>query len=756
MTNLINNFIFDNHRNNQLKRPKTNIKSKNIKRNIENNNKIKSIADDILQLKHRREDRNRLEGEKMFKKNNINFMPKFDDDFNFLIQKKKLQIEYQEPKPYKSSENSKIFVCVRKRPIFPKEIMEGEIDCVSAINPKVYIYDCKIKIDGYTKYIDVNEFNFDNAFNEKDNTHLLYKCSIQPSLDILLRGGVVTCFAYGQTGSGKTYTMKGIQDIAIENIFQIFYDLGRKNNNKFTFYISFYELYLGLLYDLLNNRNKLMALEDKNQRVQIYGLTEKKVESPEEMKSIIDFANDVRTTHNTVTNETSSRSHAVCNFIVKIQNKNNEKEYAKLSLVDLAGSERATETQSNDKNRLAEGADINKSLLALKECIRALDARKIKGNSEHHVPFRNSKLTLVLRDSFLGKADLCKIIMISCISPSNHSANHTINTLRYSMRLKEKIPSSSNNNNINNNFKNQFVPKKNNLINLNKNKKISKSPNIKRNISKNIEKFHVIDNRVNNKVHYSNGNINYSTEIRKKTLGLQHKKNKIVMKKISNNNILNRQKSPSFNNRIYNKNFEKQKTHTKISSKIYANIKPKLYESKTRKTENHKFSSIINNKKKDLQRSKANSRYINKTKVYQIKDNSEMKKNTKVNNTFENPIRYYPSYQGKDNTKGYNSFKGLKSNNQYNENNRNIDINIDIDPGKDLLNDHIDVINSQQKYLTEDGKLINKFKGLTKDNINKQIYKPVIENIIQSKMNYLNKLQDNIIEYKKLIYNYNK
>ena len=211
-----------------------------------------------------------------------------------------------------------------------------------------------------------------------------------------------------------------------------------------------------------------MALEDKNQRVQIYGLIEQQVESPKEMKSIIDFANRVRTTHNTVTNETSSRSHAICNFIIKIQNQNYEKEYAKLSLVDLAGSERATETQSNDKNRLAEGAEINKSLLALKECIRALDARKAKGNNEHHVPFRNSKLTLVLRDSFLGKDDLCRIIMISCISPSNHSANHTINTLRYSMRLKEKVPSSANSN-IRRQMDNKKLVK-NKVINLNKNK----------------------------------------------------------------------------------------------------------------------------------------------------------------------------------------------------------------------------------------------------------------------------------------------
>jgi kinesin family protein 2/24 len=81
-------------------------------------------------------------------------------------------------------------------------------------------------------------------------------------------------------------------------------------------------------------------------------------------------------------------------------------------------------------------------LLALKECIRALDARK-SGN-DTHVPFRASKLTLVLRDSFVSKSDKSKIIMIACVSPAYSSANHTINTLRYSDRLKEKTKSVSN------------------------------------------------------------------------------------------------------------------------------------------------------------------------------------------------------------------------------------------------------------------------------------------------------------------------
>ena len=82
--------------------------------------------------------------------------------------------------------------------------------------------------------------------------------------------------------------------------------------------MSFFEIYGGRLFDLLNNKNKLQVLEDKNQKVQIYGLEEKIALTPDDMRSIIDQANSIRTTHNTVTNETSSRSHAICNVINKI------------------------------------------------------------------------------------------------------------------------------------------------------------------------------------------------------------------------------------------------------------------------------------------------------------------------------------------------------------------------------------------------------------------------------------------------------
>lgn len=152
------------------------------------------------------------------------------------------------------------------------------------------------------------------------------------------------------------------------------------------------------------------------------------------MNQIIEYGHGERTTHCTVANDTSSRSHAICQ--IKVKNASN-KTVGKLLLVDLAGSERAADTLSNNRQRRMEGANINKSLLALKECIRALDMKK------DHVPFRASKLTMVLRDSFLNPTS-SKIVMIACINPGSSSADHTINTLRYASRLK----SDSNTNNV--------------------------------------------------------------------------------------------------------------------------------------------------------------------------------------------------------------------------------------------------------------------------------------------------------------------
>ena len=138
-----------------------------------------------------------------------------------------------------------------------------------------------------------------------------------------------------------------------------------------------------------------------------------------------------RTTHSTEANDTSSRSHAICQIMLR--EKGSGKLRGKLSLVDLAGSERGNDTKSHNSQRRNESAEINTSLLSLKECIRALGANK---NGTKHVPYRASKLTLLLKDCFTSSQ--AKTAMIATVSPGASSADHTLNTLRYADRIKEQ------------------------------------------------------------------------------------------------------------------------------------------------------------------------------------------------------------------------------------------------------------------------------------------------------------------------------
>merc|ERR1711997_852306 len=158
------------------------------------------------------------------------------------------------------------------------------------------------------------------------------------------------------------------------------------------------------------------------------GLTEKVVTCVEDVLKHIASGNNLRTSGQTSANAHSSRSHAVFQLILR--NTNLKKTlHGKFSLIDLAGNERGADTSSADRQTRMEGAEINKSLLALKECIRAL------GRKGAHLPFRASTLTQVLRDSFVG--DKSKTCMIAMVSPGLSSCEHTLNTLRYADRVKE-------------------------------------------------------------------------------------------------------------------------------------------------------------------------------------------------------------------------------------------------------------------------------------------------------------------------------
>ena len=192
--------------------------------------------------------------------------------------------------------------------------------------------------------------------------------------------------------------MNGLQSIAVKDLFERGIDYWENHQRNFTVTVSMYEIYGGKLYDLLNEHNQLSLREDKNNMIQIAGLKEQFVDNDDQILDLIKQGNTMRTTHATKANDTSSRSHAITQ--IKIQEQG-VRQCGKLLLVDLAGSERAQDCQSNNKDRQAEGAEINQSLLGLKECVRALDGQKGQASQGQHVPFRQSKLTMVLRDSFL-------------------------------------------------------------------------------------------------------------------------------------------------------------------------------------------------------------------------------------------------------------------------------------------------------------------------------------------------------------------
>ncbi|CAO3572215.1 unnamed protein product [Mortierella alpina] len=321
---------------------------------------------------------------------------------------------------------ARIRVCVRKRPLSNKEIHRGEKDMATVAGRQLAVDEPKVRLD-MTKFIERHKFVFDEVFDSDASNEDVYRRTAYPLVQYLFEGGKATCFAYGQTGSGKTYTMlddkQGLYVLAARDIFV---RLRSPENSHLSVYIGFYEIYQGQLHDLLNNRKKLHAREDGGGSVVVAGLKEYEIVNVEGLMQVFEYGNSARSTGSTRANADSSRSHAIMQLVLK--DRSTKTIAGKLSFIDLAGSERGADRGETDVKTRMEGAEINKSLLALKECIRALDQDK------KHTPFRQSKLTQVLKDSFVGNSRTC---MVATISPNNSNSEHTLNTLRYADRVKE-------------------------------------------------------------------------------------------------------------------------------------------------------------------------------------------------------------------------------------------------------------------------------------------------------------------------------
>ena len=325
-------------------------------------------------------------------------------------------------RPTQLPQKSRITVAIRKRPL--NHFAHEKNDIIRSDNKNsIEVVEVKQKVD-LTKYTNTHTFSFDEAFDETMSNKDIYNRCVKHLVDTVYEGGNATCFAYGQTGSGKTYTMLGSSTnpglflLAADDLFM-------KLPSGMFITVSFYEIYSGKLFDLLARRNPLRCLEDSNSNVNICGLSEHQVESSQELMQAIAMGSELRSQGSTGANDKSSRSHAILVITVR---RESQEVLGKFSFIDLAGSERGADTMHSERMTRLEGAQINRSLLALKECIRALDLGK------RYVPFRGSKLTEVLRDSFVGN---CKTVMIGNISPSSWSCENTLNTLRYADRVKE-------------------------------------------------------------------------------------------------------------------------------------------------------------------------------------------------------------------------------------------------------------------------------------------------------------------------------
>ena len=351
-----------------------------------------------------------------------------------------------------------ILVCVRCRPLSTLEYQLSTYETIKIMDNKMVILMDPIEYNGpntiFKNRSREQTYAFDYAFDKYSTQFTVFERSTKFLIEGVVNGYNATVFAYGATGAGKTYTMlgaetnPGIMPLTLNEVFNKVKMLESERQYRLKFW--YLEIYNENIRDLLrfmnqsNNQSNniieenesLDLREDPIKGITVSGITEINVNNSNDMMKILKRGNRNRTQEATGANETSSRSHAILQLSLEYKDKNSginfEIKYSKLSLIDLAGSERASATQ-NRGIRLIEGANINRSLLTLGNCINALCDAMSKGIKKPYVPYRDSKLTRLLKDSLGGNA---RTVMIANVSPSINTFDDTYNTLKYANRAK--------------------------------------------------------------------------------------------------------------------------------------------------------------------------------------------------------------------------------------------------------------------------------------------------------------------------------
>ncbi|KAI9333416.1 P-loop containing nucleoside triphosphate hydrolase protein, partial [Obelidium mucronatum] len=328
----------------------------------------------------------------------------------------------------------------RIRPVLPFESDRGIFPAITTSPPnatedKVFVHSVEYKFNGSTK-LATKDFAVDHAFDQQVPNEQVYETAARSLIPIALGGGVGSLFATGQTGSGKTHTMTAIENLIARDLFQYAREYRQKHD---CFRASFFEILGSKATDLLNYPQEVSILEDVLGQIQVKGVVEEQVRCPGDLTAIISRGSSYRKTVGTAKNDTSSRSHAICRITIK-NLRIPESEDGVLYLLDLAGSEAASDSRNHDKERMQESVEINKSLTTLKDCIRNR-ALAVVSTKHVHIPYRNSKLTVLLKSAFeLASNRACKTVVIATLNPSVLDTSHSLNTLRYVSPLKVQVP----------------------------------------------------------------------------------------------------------------------------------------------------------------------------------------------------------------------------------------------------------------------------------------------------------------------------
>ena len=346
-------------------------------------------------------------------------------------------------------------VAVRTRPVLAEEQLRGvRRDILRVIDERTVVV---LDPDDDKRYLDrrggrtkERRYTYDCAFGKRATNKDVYEKTGKVLIDGVLNGRNGTVFAYGATGSGKTHTMVGDErdpGMMLLSLADIFHEV-RRHGDTYAYDVScsYLEVYNELIYDLLSGEThedastSLELRDDPERGATVAGLKRVKVADGDDVMELLRQGNARRKTEPTEANATSSRSHAVLEIEVVRRERHagytSVQSRGKLSLVDLAGSERASETL-NTGHKLRDGANINRSLLALANCINAL-GKKSNAHGKHaenmYVPFRNSKLTRLLKESLSGNSRTAMVANVSC---GSDQYAHTVNTLKYADRAKE-------------------------------------------------------------------------------------------------------------------------------------------------------------------------------------------------------------------------------------------------------------------------------------------------------------------------------